>query len=497
MIMPKRFLLLLVLLASCTTTPPATPYSPPTPIINHAPTIFDVEILAPASAARLSDSRPNIIVILTDDQPYHTVDYMPTVKGELMANGVTFENGFVTTPLCCPSRVSMLSGQYVHNHEVYTDRMPLGGAPKFDDSTSLAIWLQQAGYRTAYYGKYLNGYDELKPLGVVPPGWDDWKVFLGKNLTPDDDVGSLQYYSDFSMSENGVPVTYPKSKENFSADVITRSALNFIRDTCDDPFFLMLGYYNPHSPYVAAPRHKDTFRAGADWDWIQYRPPSFNEKNINDKPDYIAELSPLSETQVDTAHKQILRSLLSVDDGVASILQALKETGLDKTTIIVYLSDNGLTLGDHRFGAAKNCPYEACVKIPFIVYAPGYYQPRVDSHLVANIDLVTTVAAWTGASAPDFADGMNLVPILTDPSAVWRDALLLEHWPTEEGVGSMIPEFYSIRTAEWKYVEYSTGELELYDLVNDPYEMENLAGQKEYAEIQAELAKRLQELKQE
>ena len=143
---------MLILTACMPASAPAL-YAPPTPIIGHSPTIFDIDIDTPASLARMSDSRPNIIVILTDDQPFHTVDYMPAVKNRLMAGGVVFENGFVTTPLCCPSRVSILSGQYVHNHEVYTDRMPLGGAPKFDDTTCMSIWLQEAGYRTAYFGK--------------------------------------------------------------------------------------------------------------------------------------------------------------------------------------------------------------------------------------------------------------------------------------------------------------------------------------------------------
>jgi len=482
------------LLASCAPGT-STPYSPPTPIVNHPPTIFDLDVESPASIERLSDPRPNIILIFTDDQPFHTVDYMPTVKTQLMANGIVFENGFTTTPLCCPSRVSILSGQYVHNHEVYTNRMPLGGAPKYDDSDCFAIWLQEAGYETAYFGKYLNDYEELTPLGYVPPGWDVWNAFLSKNITQVEDKGNAQYYFDFSMSENGANVVYPKTKDNFSADVVTNEALSFIRDSRDTPFFMMVGYYNPHSPYMPAPRHRETFRSGTDWDWVQYRPPSFNEKDIRDKPDYLGDLSPLSETEVDTVHKQILRSLLSVDDGVASILAALEKTGLSKNTVIIFTSDNGLTLGDHRFGASKNCPYEACIKVPFIVHAPGYYEPRTDSHLVANIDLASTILDWAAAETPDDVDGMSMVPLLEDATSAWREEILLEHWPTEEGVGSMVPKFYSIRTSEWKYTEYSTGEVELYDLVNDPYELQNIAGKKDYKAIQAELAVKLQELK--
>lgn len=484
-------------LAACAANEISAPYNPPTPIVSHEPMIFDVDIPTPASEERLKDSRPNIILIITDDQPFHTVDYMPFVKTELIKNGIVFENGFVTTPLCCPSRSSILSGQYAHNHKVLTNTLPLGGATKFNAATSFSILLRGIGYRTAYLGKYLNGYDDLKPEGVVPPGWDLWKVFLGKNLTDNEDAGSLQYYYKFSLSENGNIVEYKKNENNFSADVITRNALEFIRDSVNEPFFMTVSYYNPHSPYIWAPRHQDSFRASTGWDWVQYRPPNFNEENIRDKPDYIGDLSPLSESELDTAHLQILRSLLSVDDGVASISAALKKAGLDQNTIIIYISDNGMTLGDHRFGVTKNCPYESCIKIPFIIYGPGYFTPRTDTSLVANIDLYPTIAEWAGFETPESVDGLSMAPLLADQASPWRDAILLEHWPTSDGGGSMIPEFYSIRTEEWKYTEYSTGKVELYDLVNDPYELLNVAGKKDYRAIQEELAGRLQKMKEE
>jgi len=469
----------------------------PTPNLVQTATILEHETGSPVSSARLDDERPNIIVILTDDQPYHTVDYMPEVKNFLIPNSVVFENGFVTTPLCCPSRISILTGQYAHNHQVYTDRLPMGGARKFDDTSTLAVWLQNSGYRTGYYGKYLNGYEGMEPYGYVPPGWDEWGVFLSRNLNEEEGSGGLNYYYNFSLSDNGTPQEYLRSKENFSTDVITYNALSFINQSRNDPFLLFVGYYNPHSPYISAPRHRDTFRSGTDWEWLQYRPPNFNEENVGDKPDYLEQLSPLSPEEIDVAHKQILRSLLSVDDGVATIRSVLEETGLTEKTIIIYLSDNGLTLGDHRFGVTKNCPYEACIRVPFIVHAPGYYPPRTESHLVANIDLAPTIAELAGARLPDGVDGDSFVQLLENPQLGWREEILLEHWPTEEGVGAMIPEFYAVRTATWKYVEYSTGEVELYDLVNDPYELINLAGQGKYADIQAGLAARLEMLKAE
>jgi len=489
----------MVVLLSCA---PAVVYTPMPPVKvkipdDYKPFVFDVEVESVVSQQRLDDSRPNIIVIITDDQPDHTVAYMPTVMNELIPNSVNFTNGFVTTPLCCPSRVSILTGEYAHNHQVFTNQMPSGGAEKFDDTTSIATLMKNAGYHTAYFGKYLNGYEKLQPRGVVPPGWDEWGAFLGQRDDGNEDAGNLEYFFNFTMSENGQVVGYPRNDASFGADVVTTKSVNFINQARNDPFILFVSYYNPHSPYISAPRHKGTFRSSSDWEWIQYRPPNFNEKDIRDKPDYLKDISPLSEGTIDTAHLQILRSLLSVDDGVASILNALDKTGLKEKTIIFYLSDNGMTLGDHRFGVDKNCAYEACLKVPFIVYAPGMIEARSDDHLVANIDLVPTFIDLAGGSIPESINGISMLPLLQDTNAKWRDDILFEHWPTDAGLGSKIPEFYAVRTMDWKYVEYETGEKELYDLVNDPYELNNLAGKRKYQEIEMQLAERLAELKKE
>jgi arylsulfatase A-like enzyme len=186
-----------------------------------------------------------------------------------------------------------------------------------------------------------------------------------------------------------------------------------------------------------------------------------------------------------------------VDDGIASIVNVLKKTGLSENTVIFFISDNGMTLGDHRFGVTKNCPYEACIKIPFIVHSPAMFDPRTDEHLVANIDLAPTFLALAGADIPPSIDGRSLVTLLNDTQTTWREEILIEHWPTEEGSGAIVPEFYAVRTREWKYVEYVTGEKELYDLVNDPYELNNLSGHWRLREVESELAIKLAELKQE
>lgn len=483
----KRFLVMLVCLAVTASCSPTSLNIAPAPTnVPYSPTIFDVKVDAPASQSRLDDSRLNIIFILTDDQPYETVQFMPTVHDVLLKNGVDFENGFVTTPLCCPSRSSILTGQYAHNHHVYTNRMPMGGAPKLDDSSTIATWLHDAGYQTAYYGKYLNDYDMIEPYGYVPSGWDQWAVLLDAAFT------------NYNMSVNGKAVKYGEAAEDFSADVTTRNAVNFIATSKDKPFFMFVGYYNPHSPYKWADRHDGQFKGGAVLKADPYRNPSFMEADLSDKPKYLQDLNSISVDKIDITYRQILRSLLSVDDGVASILSALNKTGLDEKTVIVYLTDNGTTVGDHGFGITKNCPYEACLRVPYIVYAPALFPARVEPRFAANIDLAPTFADLAGVPYPDSVDGASLLPLLkNEPNVSWRTDLLFEHWPTEDGVGSLIPEFYSVRNEKWKYVEYSTGEVELYDLVNDPYELQNVAGAAEFAAIQKELAVRLQELKKE
>jgi arylsulfatase A-like enzyme len=149
------------------------------------------------------------------------------------------------------------------------------------------------------------------------------------------------------------------------------TACNSLRNNTEQPFFLIASYYNPHSPYIAAPRHRETFRAGAGWDWEPHRPPNFNPTDLRDKPNYVQELKQTPPDVLDTANLQILRSLLSVDDGVASIMNILEQTGLDENTIVFFLSDNGMTVGEHGFGVDKNCPYDECIRVPFIVHAPA------------------------------------------------------------------------------------------------------------------------------
>ena len=433
-------------------------------------------------------SHPNIILIMTDDQPPHTLTYMPIIQRELIAKGVNFTNAFVTTPLCCPSRASILTGEYVHNHGVKTNRAPEGGATALKDDATIAVWLHDAGYRTGYLGKYLNGYNDL-PKGYIPPGWDDWQVFYHRDP-------NLDYYYNYSMNENGKIVEYGTDAKEFSTDLLAERAVQFINGSDQQPFFLVLSIFAPHQTYQAADRHKDMFKSLDEFE--RYRPPNFFEEDLSDKPAWANEIEHPTVDYVDKVHERMLRSLMSVDDAVGKVTAILDKRGIRDNTMIIYISDNGMSMGDNGvFG--KNCPYEACLKIPFIVsYPPLTSAPRVDESSVLNIDIVPTFLDLAGVSIPSTVDGASLNPLLSNLTTGWRDGFLIEHFEDtsdveESGLASFIPEYTGFRTKEWKYVEYVTGERELYNLLNDPFEMDNLAYQDGYEQIMDELSQRIQD----
>jgi N-acetylglucosamine-6-sulfatase len=433
---------------------------------------------------------PNIILILTDDQPSDTLSVMPTVQRDLVGGGIEFTNGFVTTPLCSPSRASIYSGLYAHHHGVLTNRLPDGGAKVFDDSSTVATWLHDVGYRTAFIGKYINGYDEeISPLGYIPPGWDDWRVFIRDDQTH-------RFYLGYSLNENGKIVKYGTDDADYSADVMAEKAVDFIEGSRNQAFFMVLSFFAPHQPRTPAARHYDMFRT--DEEISARRPPNFNEEDVSDKPEWLQSLEePVDPDRMDKVYQSALRSLISVDDAIAEVLAALDKIGQRENTAIIYLSDNSVAWGEHRLPSGKNCSYEECIKVPFVIsYPPMIQEPRQEDRMVLNIDLAPTIAEIAGAQIPNQVDGASLVSILNDPTAEWRDQFLIEHWPTNEGFGSTIPGFTAIRTEEWKYVEYENGETELYDLVNDPYEMTNLAGGVQYESTIQDLKIRLAALRE-
>lgn len=430
--------------------------------------------------------RPNFVVILTDDQRWDTLAPMPHVQADLVDKGVHFANAFNVNPWCCPSRASFLTGQYSHSTDVYRNFPPHGSVSSFDDSSTVATWLHDAGYRTALMGKYLNGYKGAMS-SYVPPGWDRW-VAVSSGFS-----GGAYY--DYTLSFGGTNQSFGSAPSDYSTDVLASQADAFIRNTASgQPLFLFFTPYAPHGPSTPAPRHADAFS-----DLPQWRPTSYNESNISDKPAYIRNRPMLDEaTNPDALRRDMYRSLLSVDDAVGRIVDALRDTGRLDNTVVVFASDNGYLWGEHRWTdtgklwAGKIVPYEESIRIPLIVrYDPLTSAARKDTHLVTNLDLAPTVASLADIPAPGI-EGHSLIPHLTSPDTSTRDDFLIEHL-RDETARDIVPTYCAVRNKRHIYIYYSTGERELYDLRNDPHQLQNLKGAS-FASTRAALHARLKEL---
>jgi len=424
---------------------------------------------------------PNIVFILTDDQDTQSMPFMPKVKSLLADQGVTFTRNFVATSLCCPSRASIMTGQYAHNHHALANSPPAGGYDIFltqvSEASMLAPWLKTAGYRTIFVGKYINGYGIGDPAHV-PPGWDDWHGDFAPGGAPD----SGDYY-DFYINDNGV-VT--RDKQDYLTDVLTQKAVAGIQAAVakgPEPFFLYVAPPAPHTPAIPADRHK-----GLLADQNAPRTPSFDEGDVSNKPAWLQDLPLFTdkvEVQIDTLYQNRLVTMLAADDMVEKIVQELQADGRLANTFILFTSDNGFILGPHRFPHGKEAAYEESIRVPLIVRGPGVPAGQTRDQIVANIDFAPSFAEWAHASIPDSVDGRSFASLLTaTPPADWRRDLLLEHWQNlsdpdnPKQVQGGIPTFYGLRTADQKtYVEYITGELELYDMTTDPYQLNNLGNQ--------------------
>ena len=417
-------------------------------------------------------------------------EYMPQTRQLLTEGGVTFEEAFVTHSLCCPSRASILRGQYTHNHQVLNNARPEGGFEKFrslgyEDST-VATWLQSEGYQTALIGKYLNGYARRGDETYIPPGWDEWHAVLRGDG-----------YYDYQMNENGAIVSYGKSGQDYYTDVLAGKARDYVQRSASgansSPFFMYLAPATPHGPFIPAPRHEDTYA-----DDETPRPPSFDEPDVEDKPAWVRDLPRLDPGEiesVDNAYRNRLEMLLSLDEMVAGLVEELEAIGVLENTYIFFTSDNGYHLGEHRLKLGKRTVYEEAARVPLAVRGPGVPAGQTVGELALNTDFAPTIAELTGASAPDFVDGRSLAPLLGNtPPETWRSAFLLEHWSGGGGAPQQTPTYAAIRTETHKYVEHDTGEEELYDLSSDPHELESLHESAGSALIEG-LRSRLKDLK--
>lgn len=460
--------------------------------------IFAITSCGSAYSSTSGNRRPNIVLILTDDMTLADLEYMPETTRLIADQGASFSQYLVSMSLCCPSRVCILRGQYPHNSQIVGNKPPAGGFQKMYDlgleESTVAVWLQEQGYRTALIGKYLNGYPGAAGPTYIPPGWDEWYVPAGDELMNDFAYQGFNYF----LNENGEIVQYGNAAQDYTTDVFAGKAVDFIQRSGEEgqPFFVYAATYAPHRPSVPAPRHADLFEE------IQLpASPSINEEDISDKSRFFGRNPLLTDEQVEDLRRQYrlrIQSLQAVDEMVAAIYAALAEAGQLDNTYIFFTSDNGYHLGEHRLLAGKNTPFEEDIRVPLLVRGPGIRAGTVIDELTGNIDLAPTFAELAGVTPPDFVDGRSLVPLLKNQIVFsWREGYLLRREASVDETVSLDPvpalgppgeveppdsiydnraggQFIALRTAEYTYVEFKNGDKELYDLKNDPYQLENI-----------------------
>lgn len=407
-----------------------------------------------------NDERPNFLIIITDDQRFDTMEYMPNTQSLIFDQGVTFSHGYVTTPFCCPSRASILTGMYAHNHNVLVNEEKL----KF---TTLVEDLHKNGYYTGLVGKYLNSWN-----GDARPEFDYWVTFFG---------GTVPNYYDPDLNVNG--------KWQKMTGYITYLFKDYVNEFLDKaasqrkPFLLIFAPNAPHPPYT--PAKEDTLLYP---DLPPFRPPSYNEADNSDKPLSIAGKQLLDEegsAQIDRIRRRQILTLVALDRSMGEILAKLKETGEMDNTVIIFISDNGKHWGEHRM-ESKSSAYEESVKVPFALrYPPLVPTPYIEDRLVANIDIAPTIYELSGTPSPSSVDGLSMLGLLSG-TGDWRDHLLLEAWP-DRG------HWTAIHTGQYVYIETDNDLSEFYNLESDPYQLDNMINDKKYQsmilELQADLQK--------
>jgi arylsulfatase A-like enzyme len=453
----------------------------------------------PAGAAR-GTQPPNFLLVIVDDQARNSFQrpHMRLTFKNLVAQGTRFANGLAAPPDCCPDRAGLLTGQYPHNHGVFSNRP--GYRSLVDPRNTLPVWLHRAGYRTGMLGKFLNGYGKI----AAAPGFDRW-------------FGSIGTYFGYNVSDDGVLRHYGTRRQDYSTHVLTRHAKEFLRGS--KPFFLWLGYNAPH---IANRRFQHTQGGGGPCRGRMPQPPSraafrrslhvprptppaFNEAEISDKPRQIRSLSRLSHNQREQTRRRwhcTLATMKKVDKDLNKIVEELRVEDELSNTIIVYVSDNGYFFGEHRLPNGKGFPYEEALSVPFVVRVPRALTstPSVVHEVVSNQDIAPTLLDYANAdpcAGPDDCrelDGHSLVPLLGGPG----------QWPAGRGALVEIDTkartecacaYGAIRTRRYLYSRLSTGERELYDLREDPNELRNVAGSPKYRVRRRSLAERLAALR--
>jgi arylsulfatase A-like enzyme len=423
------------------------------------------------SSVSVAAEPPNIILILTDDQRAGTLQTMPVVRHEVVAKGMTF-TGAVPTSTCCPSRSSLLSGRFSHTTGVYANVGRHGGWKVFNSSgfeaKTFPVALQSVGYRTALFGKYLNGWVET-PDDFVPPGWDEFMAIRDRsaNLA----LGAGAYYN-YDLTGTQTTMSYGSQAADYSTDVIVNRSVNFVQRSIDGgPFFLMTSVFAPHDPFTPAPRHVGAWSPRKPYDNA-----AVNEIDMSDKSRFLRELSLVPRNTIDWTQTRTGQALMAVDEGVEQILDAV-EPELPNT-LVIYMSDNGVMWGEHRL-LEKYQPYRWSTEVPLIMRWDGHLAPSSEGGLATNVDVTASILEAAGATGALDTDGLSML-------SAERSELVLE--------GKSIagdyphPAYCGVRTMTALFVDYDgKGAAELYDYQSDPLELTNVAKVSDYQELRQHL----------
>jgi N-acetylglucosamine-6-sulfatase len=455
--------------------------------------------------------QPNIVLIMDDDQSVVMQRFLAKTNALIGGQGVTFDNSFVNDPLCCPSRSTMLTGQYTHNHGVRGNSPPSGGYAKLAPTlgNSLPVWLQRSGYYTAHVGKFLNGYGTDSPDTEVPPGWNEW---YGSLDDPDGFTGGSYTAYGYALNQNGTVVHYGSTPNvvtpgTWQTDVYSQQAADLIRRHApsSQPFFLSVAPRDPHLEFGGYGGSTNNPRAAPRYDGklaglTAPRDPSFNEANVSDKPSNIRDISLLTPTQIaeiDARYRDQAEALLGVDDLVENVVNTLQAQGELDNTVLIFTSDNGFFYGEHRVESDKVRIYEPSIRVPLLIRGPGVPRAVHRAQPVYNVDLAPTILDYANAAPGRTQDGVSLLRVLDGKRNWLGRALDLEtyHYAASPEDPESPPLFYrGVRTDRYLYAEYGTGERELYDLRKDPFELENAVRKRPYVDAQRALRRLLARL---
>jgi arylsulfatase A-like enzyme len=426
--------------------------------------IADVGLKSQTATAAV-DGRPNIIIIISDDQRADMLNPMKTVRQELRAKGADFE-GVIPTSTCCPSRTSLLTGLNSHTTGVWTNRPRTGGWPTFFNNgfekQTIATALHDRGYTTGMFGKYLNFWNR-SPAGYIPPGWDVFDA-----LWEDEGAGAGAYYN-YEIHGTSPIEAYGNAPEDYSTRVIGSKAVDFIStaEGTGNPYLAYIATTGPHRPMTPDPRD-----VGAWTPKALYDNPAVNEQDVSDKPHYIKRLNKVSTQKIWRFQHKTGETLLSVDRLVRQVLNVADLSN----TLVIYMSDNGLMWGDHRL-TTKNLPYRWSTDVPLIMRWDGHIQPG-EYGMATNTDVGATVLDAAQASGALTTEGTSVL----DGTTRHRTVL-------ESNKQHYRPGYCGVRTDRYLFVQYQTGTRELYDYQVDPYELDNMAGSGKYAKTEDHLQK--------